>query len=778
MAKRRLARYVLAAALTSLLLADQALPPPLPERAAESTAVRGTQVVLARDGTPLRAFPDRAHLWRHPVRLDEVSPRYVEAVLAYEDAWFWWHPGVNPVALARAAGQWLWHGRIVSGGSTLSMQVARLLEPAPAGARSVAAKLRQMVRALQLEARLSKREILELYLTYAPMGGVLEGVEAASRGYLGKPSVSLSHGEAALLAVLPQAPSRLRPDRYPERARAARDKVLERLAVRWGEATVRDARQEPVIAQTLREPLFAPLFAERVRKLHPGVARIDSSLDVPTQYSVEQLIAARLGALPPRVSLAVLVVDNATLEVRAYAGSADFGDSERFAHVDMVQAKRSPGSTLKPFLYALALDEGLIHSESLLADVPQSFAGYQPGNFQANFSGPVGVAEALQKSLNVPAVEVLERLAPQRFVAQLRRGGLKLELPRGSAPNLSVILGGAAVSLEGLVGAYTAFARGGVAGLPRYTADAPRREARLMSAGAAFIVRDILEAGGPLARHVEGGIGARRGIAWKTGTSFGFRDAWAVGVSERHTVGVWVGRPDGTPNPGFFGANVAAPLLVDVFAAIETPAAPQRTPPADVTQARICWPLGTRADGLPPELCHQERTAWLLGGAAPPTFPDRLREGSARYVDTRDVASGLRVRAACAPGEMRQVDMARWPALLEPWLDPAIRAKAVPPPWAPGCTAASAPDGSLRILGLASGETLSRAGSAPGAPPPTVRFEARGGQDELLWLVDGRLVGRTPPGQALRYAFAAPGRYAVTVMDLGGRYDRVEISVR
>lgn len=216
-------RWLLAALLAALLIADRLFP--LPPDAA-GTQRRGVQLVLARDGTPLRAFPDERHIWRHPVRLDEVSPRYVEAVLAYEDRFFYWHPGINPVALLRAAGQWLRYGRIVSGGSTLSMQAARLLTPTP---RSVSGKLRQIFRALQLELHLSKREILELYLTRAPMGGVLEGVEAASRAYLGKPSLSLSHGEAALLAVLPQAPSRLRPDRYPQAAQQARDKVLDRL---------------------------------------------------------------------------------------------------------------------------------------------------------------------------------------------------------------------------------------------------------------------------------------------------------------------------------------------------------------------------------------------------------------------------------------------------------------------------------------------------------------------------------------------------------------------
>ena len=737
--------------------------------------------MLARDGTPLRAFPDRAHIWRHPVRVDEMSPRYVEAVVGYEDRWFWWHPGVNPFALARAAWQWAWHGHIVSGGSTLTMQVARMLEPEAYATRSVSAKLQQIARAVQLELRLSKREILGLYLTYAPMGGVLEGVEAASRAYLGKPSTSLSHADAALLAVLPQSPSRLRPDRYPERAREARDKVLERLVPQWGEAVVADARQEPVIAQAVREPLLAPLFAERVRKLYPKAQRVDTTLDVGTQVSVEQLVAARLAVLPPRVSMAALVVDNATLEVRAYVGSADFSDNERFSHVDMVQGRRSPGSALKPFLYALALDEGLIHSESLLSDVPQSFAGYQPGNFQANFSGPVGVTEALQKSLNVPAVEVLDRLGPQRFVSLLRRGGLKLELPRGAEPNLSVILGGVSVNLEGMVGAYTALARGGVAGKPRYVndpANASLEETRMMSEGAAFIVRDVLESGGPVARQVEGSVGARRGIAWKTGTSFGFRDAWAVGVSDRYTVGIWVGRPDGTPNPGFFGANIAAPLLVDVFAAIDDAPPAKHTPPKSVTQAKICWPLGTRADGLPAGLCHQERTAWLLNVAAPPTFPDRLREGAARYTDYRDAASGLRVRAACASSEMQAVEMARWPAALEPWLDAATRRRALPPAWAPACAQAQAPEAGLKIVSLTSGDTIRRAGGTSSGPLPALRLEARGGQQELIWLVNGQQVGRTPAGKPLIYRFAEAGRYAITVMDESGRYDRVEISVQ
>ncbi len=762
-------RAWVAAALVALLVADQLWPPPLPGRNTERAAVAA--VVLARDGTPLRAFPDRAHIWRHPVHVADVSPRYLEALIGYEDRYFYWHPGLNPVALVRAAWQWLTHGRIVSGGSTLTMQVARMLDPTP---HTMAGKLHQILRALQLELRLSKREILELYLTFAPMGGVLEGVEAASRAYLGKPASRLTEAEAALLAVLPQAPSRLRPDRYPQRAREARDKVLARMQGHWGARAIADAYEEPVIALPLREPLLAPLFAERLHRQFPQRARIDTTLDARVQESVEQLLASRLMILPPRVSMATLVVDNATLEVRAYAGSIDFFDDTRFSHVDMVRAQRSPGSTLKPFLYGLALDEGLIHSESLLADVPQSFAGYQPGNFQANFSGPVSVTEALRRSLNVPAVEVLDRLGPQRFVSLLRRGGLKLDLPRGAGPNLSVILGGAAVNLEGLVGAYTALARGGLSGQPRFLPGAPRVEARMMSEGAAFIVRDLLEAGGPLTRQVEGGLGARRGIAWKTGTSFGFRDAWAVGVSNHHTVGVWVGRPDGTPNPGFFGANIAAPLLVDIFSSLNEPPPAPRTPPASVTQASICWPLGLRASATPPTLCHQERSAWLLNDTAPPTFSDRLRTGGARYTDYRDAQNGLRVRAACASGRMQAVEMARWPAVLEPWLDAGLRAHALPPPWAPACSEATAPEAGLKIIGLGEGDVLRR---AVNGPAPSVRLQARGSQGELIWLVNGRQIGRGSTQHALIHVFNNAGRQRITVMDGSGHYDRVDISV-
>ncbi|MDR2260565.1 MAG: penicillin-binding protein 1C [Azoarcus sp.] len=756
-----------------LFTLDRLFPPPTPGRDSPRALL-----VTARDGTPLRAFPDREHIWRYPVALDEVSPRYLEALIRYEDRTFYRHPGVNPLALFRAAWQWMRHGKIISGGSTLTMQVARILEPMP---RTVGGKMKQILRAMQLEWRLSKAEILTLYINHAPMGGVLEGVEAASRAYLGKPSRRLSHAEAALLAVLPQAPSLYRPDRHPARARRARDKVIARMRGQWAAEDIADAFSEPPFSQTVKDPLLAPLLAERLKKQAAGRERIDSTIDAHIQQTVELLLSGRIHALPPRVSMAALVVDNAGLEVRAYAGSADFGDERRFAHVDMVQASRSPGSTLKPFLYGLALDEGLIHSESLLADVPQSFSGYQPGNFQQSFHGPVSVSEALVKSLNVPAVEVLERLGPAHFTALLRRGGMKLDFRRGAEPNLSVILGGAGVSLEQLVSAYTALARRGLAGKLRFTSDAPVEERRMLSPGAAFIIRDILESGGPMGRALESGAGQQRGIAWKTGTSFGFRDAWAIGVSDRHTVGVWVGRPDGTPNPGFFGANAAAPLLVDIFdalgaAALADSPIPARKRPPEAQQERICWPLGLRQSSTAPEHCHQARLAWLLNGAAPPTFPDRLRGGEARYRLQIDPVSQRRALPGCFRGALETREIARWPAVLEPWLTPDTRPKALPPPWWPDCAGHATPEAGLKIVGANHNEILRR--SAAGNAP-FIRLEVRGKTEgEVIWLVNGRNQGRRPARASFAYRLEHPGRYDITAMDEQGHYDRVSLSAR
>lgn len=757
---------IVLALIAGSVVLDRLYPLPKPGRDAAFALI-----VTARDGTPLRAFPDTYHVWRSPVTIDEVSPRYIEALIGYEDRAFWWHPGVNPFSLLRAAFQWVTHRRIVSGGSTLTMQVARMIEPTP---RTLSGKCRQILRALQLEAHYSKREILTLYLNYAPMGGVLEGVEAASRAYLGKPAARLTYAEAAMLAVLPQAPSLLRPDRYPQYAQRARDKVLRRLADRWSPVDIHDALTEPVFAQPVREPMLAPLLAERLKKGAHGRLRVVSTIDADIQASVETLLLDQTRTLPRHASIAVLVVDNPTLEVRAYAGSADFSDAARFSFVDMVRAQRSPGSTLKPFLYGFALDAGLIHSESLLSDVPQSFGGYEPGNFEQTFHGAVSVSEALTASLNVPAVQVLDQYGPDRFVAKLRQGGLVLRFPRGASPNLSVVLGGADTSLENLVGAYASFARGGIAGTPRLTPDAPLDTHRMMSEGAAFIVRDILETGGPVAKAVAERA-ATRGIAWKTGTSYGFRDAWAVGVTDRYTVGVWIGRPDGTPNPGYFGANAAAPLLMRVFAMLPGAVrAIDRVPPPSVTQVRVCWPLGTAASAQPVDLCSAQRTAWVLDGLAPPTFPDPMRSGEPILRYTVDRVTGLRASADCTRSPLVEAESPLWPTRLGPWLDDTTRRSGVPR-WQAGCAPVIATASQFAIVGASDGEAIHR---TYGGGAPRVRLSTSGAQGAIGWVVNGVLVGTADASQGRTIELAQPGDYAITAFDRKGQYDRIVLSVQ
>lgn len=765
-------------AIVAMLL-DLAFPLPLPKPRDAGA------VVTASDGTPLRAFADRDGVWRYPVRDSEVSPLYLQALLNYEDRWFWKHPGINPVAMLRAAGQWLRSGRVVSGGSTLTMQVARILDAAPGqNRRSLWSKSRQMLRAVQLEVHLSKREILGLYLNRAPFGGTVEGVEAASWAYLGKPSSRLSHAEAALLTVLPQSPSRLRPDREPERARKARDKVLQRMAALkvWSQDEVADARVEPVVARSLQPPRYAPLLAQRLRVENPKALRVASTIDLELQRTLEDRVSAYFSSLPERTSAALLVVDNASLEARAYVGSVTFGDAARLGHVDMVKAWRSPGSTLKPFLYGLALDDGLIHSESLFVDAPQSFGGYRPGNFDTAFNGPVGAATALRLSLNIPAVDLLDRVGPSRFSARLAHAGIDLQWPRGASPNLAMILGGTGARLEDLVGAYSAFNRDGIAGRVRYQRDAPRLERRLLSPGAAWIVREILEAN-PRPGSVEETFDTRGRprVAWKTGTSYGFRDAWALGSTRGYTVGVWVGRPDGTPLPGQYGAVTALPLLFEVIDSLprQNGDAALRPPPKNVEQIEICWPLGIAPDPQAPELCHRRLQAWTLDGSVPPTFAERdarlWNAGLERY--QADARSGLRLSGECSqPHERRSRELARWPALASPWLAADTRKAARLPPLAPDCS----DDGrdaveELRIEGIDDQATLAR---APGnATPLRLSIRALGSDARVRWLLDGRLIGESQGRARFDHDFGEVGEHTLTALADTGAWSRVRFRV-
>ena len=768
---RRRYRYaILLTALALLLpvLADRLWPLPLDEAAP-------ARIVVDEQGTPLWRFADKDGIWRYPVTLEQVSPHYIEALVGYEDKSFWFHPGVNPFAIFRASWQALRYGRVVSGGSTITMQVARILEPHP---RTPGGKLRQIWRAFQLEWHFSKRQILTLYLNRAPYGGTLQGIGAASWSYLGKAPDNLSYSEAALLAVLPQAPGRLRPDRWPQRAQQARDKVLRRLAEQgvWPKDQVAEALEESVWLPPRQSPHLAPLLS-RYLLSRSNERVIHSTLNAALQQQLETLAANWKARLPPRNSLAILVVDHTTMQVKGWVGSVDIQDKSRFGHVDMVSATRSPGSLLKPFVYGLALDEGLIHPASLLQDVPRRFDDYRPGNFDTGFHGPVSMGDALIRSLNLPAVQVLEAYGPKRFAGQLQDAGLPLRLPRGAEPNLSLILGGAGARLDNLVAAYSAFTRQGKAGKLRLVAQDTLEERRLLSPGAAWIIRRIL--GGELQPPGNNAVSSLAPVAWKTGTSYGYRDAWAVGMNSRYLIGVWTGRPDGTPTAGQFGQGSALPLfnqvnhLLQATSGLQQLYIPRDPKPESVTVGEICWP-GGQALAAGDQNCRRRLQTWLLEGGQPPTLESRGQE-SLQGIRQKIWLNreGKRVAADCP--DATPAEVALWPLALEPWLAPAERRGQRLPAISDQCPPlqqASLPP--LLLYGLREGEVIKR---LPGQRQVTLQLTTQGGeQGARYWFLNGESLADRQAGLNLSLRHA--GDYQLLVMDEAGQIASVNFTLR
>jgi penicillin-binding protein 1C len=556
---------------------------PLPLEAANATSV----TVLDREDRLLRAFTTPDGRWRLPLDVSEVDPRYLAILMAFEDKHFYPHGGVDYRGFVRAAYLLVTHGHIVSGGSTLTMQVARLLDGKHE--RTGLGKLRQVARALQLEERLSKEEILRLYLRLAPFGGNIEGVRAASLAYFGKEPRHLSAAEAALLVALPQSPENRRPDRNADAARRARDRVLDR-AVEEGvlaKPEAERAKHERIPEARLEFLKLAPHLSEDEVAQHAGETVHRLTLDRDLQLSLEKLVTEQTKLLGPKLSAAVMVVDYTTGEVLAEVGSAGYLDQDRQGAIDMTSAVRSPGSTLKPFIYGLAFEQGIAHPETLIEDRPTRFGTYTPQNFDEDFHGTVTIREALGNSLNVPAVKVLAAVGPGRLLGRFRRVGIVPALPKDSTPSLAIALGGLGMTLKDLTSLYADLARGGDPVTLVWRRDekpAPAKPAaaarkRLLSPVSAWYVTDILK-DAPPPPNVKGGA-----IAYKTGTSYGYRDAWAVGYDGRHVVAVWVGRPDGASTPGLMGRLSAAPILFDAFTRISERRAPFRSAPAGVIKA-------------------------------------------------------------------------------------------------------------------------------------------------------------------------------------------------
>ena len=547
--------------------------------------------IVDRNGKLLRAYAMADGRWRLPVDARTgVDPGYLKLLLAYEDRRFYSHSGVDPFALGRAAFQLVTRGHIVSGGSTITMQLARLMEPRRE--RSVYAKLRQMVRALEIERQLNKDQILDLYLALAPFGGNLEGVRAASIAYFGKEPKRLSLPESALLVALPQSPETRRVDRYPDVARAARDRVLDRMVEdsRVSEEEAASAKATPVPRLRKPMPILAPHSADQAIANVKDADVIRLTLDGSLQKVLEALARDRAAALGPNISVAIVAVDNESGDVLARIGSPDYFDDRRAGQVDMTRAVRSPGSTLKPFIYGLAFEDGFVHPESLIDDRPIRFGSYAPENFDMTFQGTVPVRKALQLSLNVPAIALLDRVGASRLSSRLKQAGANLVLPKDEAPGLAMGLGGVGVTLQDLVQLYSGLARlGTTRPLREIAKDEPRDFLRLMDQVAAWQVGNVLIGTPP----PENGVHNR--IAFKTGTSYGYRDAWSVGFDGRLTIGVWVGRPDGAPVPGLVGRTAAAPILFDAFARTgKLPAALPKPPKGALVASNAKLPLPLR----------------------------------------------------------------------------------------------------------------------------------------------------------------------------------------
>ena len=573
-------------------------------------------LVLARDGSILRGFLTSDDKWRLPLASETVDPLYHRMLIAAEDGRFESHPGVDPAAMLRAIGQFVAHFRIVSGASTLTMQTVRLLERRK---RTVIAKLAEIGEALGLERRVGKDGVLALYASLAPFGGNLEGIRAASLAYFGKEPVRLSAAEAALLVALPRSPERLRPDHHPEAARAARDLVLLRMAEKGviSAQVLADSRAEPVPTSRLKLPFHAPHLARMLRDAAPGLPTQRTTIDPLLQRKLETLLRREAAALDTGATLAALVIDNRERRVLAHVGNAASGAPARRFTLDMTRAVRSPGSALKPFIYGMAFDRLILHPETLIDDRRRHFGGYAqvddyaPSDFDGNFQGEVSAREALQYSLNVPAVAVLDSLGPSRLIGGLAAAGIRLRLPpRAKEPGLAVALGGAGITLTDLATLYAGLADGGRVATLRYRdTDAPEVGVALFGPIAAWYVNNIL-AGAPAPPGMTPAeIRQGRRLAFKTGTSYGFRDAWAIGYDRDVTIAVWAGRPDGTSVPGSSGRLAAAPVLFKITDLLPIPAlsATPAPPQGALITARRDLPPGLRR--LAPEPLDNGRKA-------------------------------------------------------------------------------------------------------------------------------------------------------------------------
>jgi penicillin-binding protein 1C len=770
--RRRLTLLVLLSAVVAFGAWRLARPPLL---AGQSFS----QAVYDRDGRLLRLTLAADEQYRLALPLARLSPQLIEATLLQEDQYFYWHPGVNPVALLRAALRTYVQGDRRVGASTISMQLARILNGIQS--RTLGGKLEQISRALWLELRYSKKEILEAYLNRVSYGGNIQGAAAASLVYFGREPTKLTLAEALTLSVIPQHPARRRPGSSgPDADTTALLAARQALFERWLERYPEHPGEQSALALPFRArspadlPFHAPHLVEAVLRDHPREPEIHTTLDPVLQKILERQThqfverRARVGIR----NAAALLVDSRDMAVKAALGSVNYFDDDIQGQVNGVRARRSPGSALKPFIYALGIEQGVVHPLTMLKDAPASFGGYNPENFDREFVGPIKAGEALIKSRNLPAVYVATRLQQPTLYQFLRDAGIG-QMREESHYGLALVLGGAEVSMEELAKLYAMLANGGVLRPLRYLQAEPATEGtRTLGEESAFLVLDILEHNPrPGQAFRSEWTRANRPVYWKTGTSFAFRDAWSIGIVGPYVLAVWVGNFDGEGNPAFVGIDAASPLMFDIIDAIHAqepnlPPTVTRTP-ENLTRVEVCSLSGH----LPGRHCHHTVPTWFIPGVSP------IKTCEVHRAVTVNIRTGQRI---CRPGTTgTRTDVYEyWPSDLLKLFRQAGVPRRVPPAESPECPLdnramhGQPPQITSPQTGLVYPLRAKRIGKE------TIPLQAVTDADvhSVYWFIDEKFLGKTNSGQPFFWS-AKPGTFMVRAVDDQGRADVHEIKV-
>jgi penicillin-binding protein 1C len=724
-----------------------------------------SQCVRDRNGKLLRVTLSADQKFRIWTPLRDISPQLINATLQYEDKYYERHPGVNPVALARSLFDLARFHRICGGGSTITMQFARLRFHLQT--RTISGKLNQILRALELERHYSKDRILEAYLNLAPYGRNIEGIGAASQIYFGKSAAQLTGPESVALSVIPQSPARraLFAGRDNRSVNAAQNSWYDRQ-----DASATLAREFRARIQE-DKPFLAPHFVQQVLEHARDRDQIVTTLDLERQQLIERRVKDYIATNRNRgiQNAAVLLVDTHTMNVLAQVGSGDFSNSAISGQIDGTRSLRSPGSTLKPFVYALAMEQGLIHPLSILADAPRSFGDYNPENFDREFVGPIRACDALARSRNVPAVELASKLAHPTLYQFLKDAGVPLPHPE-SYYGLALPLGDAEVSMEDLVRLYAALANNGELRPLRRVSTDPilATSRRILSPEASFLTLEMLGNVPRPGTNCTDASGAQ--VYWKTGTSCGFHDAWSIAVFDHYVLGVWIGNFDGRSNPAFVGRTAAGPLLFQIIDSLRTtwpePSQPHVPPPgANLKRVEFCAISGD----LPGPNCPQRIEGWFIPGVSPIKTCDVHRDVII------DVATGLRLPVDDGTRAVRHEVYEFWPSDLRALFEKAALPRKSPPPFLPGTSAevVARSGNPPRITSPANGSSILLAS----AEPIPLSAGADPGVREIYWFADRTFIGKAEPREVLSWK-AAPGSYELTALDDHGRAATCAVSVR